>query len=442
MAMSFGERRYSVLTLVALLWVFTGEGLPGRPAVRRVVVAADVDTTRIFTSDSVYELQGTVVIGPGATLVIEAGTRIEGDPATRGALVVGVGGNLIARGTPLEPIVFTCSAAVKTPGCWGGVAIAGLAPLNNGTILPGTVGCPVKTHPAIAGDYGGCLQQDSSGVLRYVRIEYAGMAPAGGQPVPALSLLGLGSGTTVDSLQVHAALGDALFVSGGYVDLRGLVLTAPGADGLRWDDGWHGRAQFVLIQLHNGATGGVGIRGSNVTAGAMIGERSDPQLSHVTIAGAPASQSGIVLENGTAARIANAIVLGTGGAGLDIQGAESCDQANGVSAPGIRVHHSIFFGGGPDFSVDADCVDETAFALAPGAANRQVDPLLIAPGSTLTPDFRPAFGSPPASGYTMLPPDGFFDLSVQFVGAVAPRTPAGGDVPWYAGWTRGWSASP
>ena len=446
--MSFADRHVRTLTLVAVLGVCLGARLtpgrrPGVSSARRTVVASVVDTTRIFTNDSIYELHGTVVVEAGATLVIEAGARIEGDPATRGALVVAVGGNLIARGTPLQPIVFTCAAELKTPGCWGGVAIAGLAPLNNGAILPGHVECPVKTNPAIPGDYGGCLQQDSSGTMRYVRIEYAGMAPPGGTPVPALALLGVGSGTTVESIQVHASLGDALFVSGGYVDLRSLLLTAPGTAALSWNDGWHGRAQFVLAQLEGGGAGGVGVRGSNVSSGAMIGERSDPRLAHVTVVGSPSSGAAILLENGTAAEIANAIVLGGAGPGLEIQGAETCDQANGVTMPGINVHHGIFFGSNPAYSTDSDCVDEDAYGNAPARANRLVDPLLAGAGSTLTPDLRPAVSSPAQTGYAILPANGFFDTSVQFVGGVALVSgTGGGNIPWYAGWTRGWSGQP
>jgi hypothetical protein len=450
--MSFGEARLHWLTLVAAFGVLGGDWLDAprtthharAATARRVVVAHIVDTTRIFTSDSVYELQGTVVVGPGATLVIEAGTRIEGDPATRGALVVGIGGNLIARGTPLEPIVFTCSAAVKTPGCWGGIAMAGLSPLNNGVITGGNVECPVKGHAAIPGDYGGCLQQDSSGVLRYVRIEYAGMAPSGGSPVPALALLGVGSGTLVESIQIHAAAGAGVFVSGGYVNLRGIAVTAPGADGLSWNDGWHGRAQSLYVQLENGAAGGVGVRGWNMDAGAtMIGQRSDPVLSQVTVVGSASSAAGILLENGTAAEIANTIVVGVGGPGLDIQGAESCDQANGAGTPSINVHHDIFFGSNPDYSSDADCVDEDAYANAPARANRLVDPALVAGTSTVTPDLRPAPGSPAQSGFTFMPPNGFFDTSLEYVGAAQPvSSTGGGNIPWYAGWTRGWTGQP
>jgi hypothetical protein len=263
------------------------------------------------------------------------------------------------------------------------------------------------------------------------------MAPAGGQPVPALALLGIGSGTTVDTIQVHAALGDAVYVSGGYIDLRGIVVTAPGAAALSWNDGWHGRLQFLSAQLAGGA--GVGIRGSNVSGGTMMGTRSDPRMSQVTIVGGPGSVAGIVLENGTAAEIANAIVVGVTGPGLEIQGAETCDQANGG---GINVHHGIFFGNSPDLSGDADCVDEAAYATAPARANRLLDPQLTAPTSTATPDLRPAATSPAQIGYAMMPPDGFFDTSVQFVGAVGLASVTGSNIPWYVGWTRGWSGQP
>jgi hypothetical protein len=447
-----GQRRITTLdaTVIANEAVandqaIAGEPIPGReprPA-DRVIVSGDLTADRTLTRDTIYELRGTVNVVGGVRLTIRPGTRIEADSVTRGQLVVRRGGDLVAAGTLLEPIVFTCASPAAGPGCWGGVVINGLALLNNGTGTSsgdGGIGCPEKVGAGGTGIYGGCLVDDTSGVLRYVRIEHAGQAPlSGGGAVPGLALLGVGRGTVVDSVQVHAAAGDGLFVSGGTVDLRNVMLTDARAAGLRWNDGWVGRAQFLIVQP--GTTGGGALVGSNADTDPDALPRSAPRLSHVTVAGPGqglGSAAGIRLESGTDLVLWNAIVLGAGGVGFDVDGAATCARLS----TGIRIESSIFFNGAPDFSDDDDCADEPAFALDPVRGNRVVDPALISAASTATPDFRPALGSPALQGYALPPADGFFDLGAMFVGAMAGAELAGGNIPWYSGWTRGWTAVP
>jgi hypothetical protein len=423
-----------------------GQLIPGRgPAPgQRVVVsgALPADSTRTFTADTVYELQGTVSVPGGATLVIEAGTRIEGDQATRGALAIRRGGNIMARGTRLQPIVFSCTAAAKQPGCWGGVVINGLALINNGQLGIGDVdvnGCPERPSLGGAGVYGGCLVQDTSGVLRYVRIEYAGQTVPGDGATPGLALLGVGSGTIVDSVQILSSMGDGIFVSGGRVNLRHVVLTNNVGDGLRWDDGWQGLGQFLLVQ--QGADHGHGVRGSNFASNPDAGPRSAPQLYHLTIVGPPVpggsggSGDAIRLENGTAGILRDAILLRPDGAGLDIDGAASCARA----ADSLDVGGSIFWLGNPNFSDDPDCIDEAAFATAASRVNRVVDPELVAPFATSAPDFRPGTASPAGAGALPPPSNLFFDVAPAYVGAVAPSVATGSNIPWYSGWAVGWN---
>jgi hypothetical protein len=418
-----------------------GELIPGRgprPSAR-VVFSGTLATDRVLTPDTVWELQGTVNVPGGVTLTILPGTILEGDDDTRGALVVRRGGNLIARGTRLEPIVFTCAAPVRVPGCWGGVAINGFSLLNNGEILPGGVdvnGCPQKVAPT-GGYFGGCLVQDTSGVLRYVRIEYAGMAPAGSAPAAGLALLGVGTGTVVDSIQVIESRGPGLLLAGGTVDIRSVVLTHNEASGLRYEDGWVGRGQFLIV--HQGSADGPGLLGINFPLNPGAGPRSNPSLYNLSVVG-PSSggtAQGLRFQDGAAGTVRNAVVLAPGAAGLDVDGAEACQQAAGA-APGLVVAASIFSGGSPDFEADADCLDETAYATAPALANRVTDPELIAPQLTRTPDYRPRPASAAASGGATPPANGFFDVTATYVGAVAPADASQARVPWYAGWTRGW----
>ena len=194
-----------------------GELIPGRTApAARAVLAGSIAANRTLSRDTVYELDGLVTVPNFVTLTIPAGTRLEGRTTSRGALAILLGGRILARGTRLEPIVMTCTAAEKSPGCWGGLTIAGPALLNNGDAGSGNeVQCPEKQASGGAGTYGGCLVEFSSGTLRYVRIEYAGMPPTGAAATAGLQLLGVGSGTELDSVQVHRGLGAGVFVSGG-----------------------------------------------------------------------------------------------------------------------------------------------------------------------------------------------------------------------------------
>lgn len=414
---------------VAVMAGFVAGPAREAPARRHVALSSVVAYDRILRRDSIYDLEGDVVVAPGVTLTIEPGTRIEADAASRASLIISRGANLVARGTLLEPIVFTCNAAVKVPGCWGGLAIEGFALLNRGTFPE--VACPEKQFGADPGHYGGCINQDTSGVLRYVRVEYAGGVSGGGAR-PALALLGVGSGTVVDSVQVHRSLGDGLFVSGGTVDLRSIVLTGNSGHGLSWADGWVGRMQFLIVQQD--AAAGDAVHGINEADDPASLPRSHPQVYHVTITG-PSGGAGLFLGRGTGGVLRNVIVLSPGGAGLDIDDAATCAAA----ADGfLHLDHAIFFGGAPDFSGDTDCLDEVVWATDPVRANRVADPQLVAPANTLTPDVRPLESGAAATGYLLPPSDGFFDLSATFVGAVAPANGTRSNVPWYSGWTIGW----
>jgi hypothetical protein len=288
------------------------------------------------------------------------------------------------------------------------------------------------------------VPEDDSGVLRYVRIEDAGQALPGetaGQP--GLALLAGGFGTQVQFVQVHASLGDGIFLSGGTVDLKDILLTDNHGVGLRWIDGWGtfgsgagGRVQRLIVQQ--------GLSASHALQGANPGDftpRSHPVIFNATLVG-PASGgtggAGLLLGDGTMATVRNTIVLGAGAAGLDFE-EDPCD-ANAIASR-IAVTHSIF-SSTTDFAADGDCIDESAYALDPGRANRAVDPTLEGPFNTVTADFRFQPGSQALAGFATPPADGFFD-SLEHVGAAGPRFLSGGvHIPWHSGWSTGFTPTP
>ncbi|MDX2121375.1 MAG: hypothetical protein SF070_10015 [Gemmatimonadota bacterium] len=421
--------------------VIPGQPVPGRgPRPGSAVLSGLLASSRTLFRDTVYELQGNVIVGPGATLTVQPGTLIEGDGATRGTLIVARAGNVDMRGTRIEPIVLTCKGPVKSAGCWGGVVLNGLAILNHRD--PGTTGfCPEKFSPGSTELYGGCLVEDTTGVLQYVRIEHAGMSYGSG-PTAGLSLLGTGSGTVLDQVQVHGSLGDGLYLSGGNVNLRHVLLTGNLGAGLHWDHGWGGNAfggsaQFLQVQVP--VNGGDAILGSNLVGLPNAGPRSEPELYNVTLVGSGSGAGrGFVLQDGSGGILRNAIILGMAADGLDIEGAESCAQ---FGAGFAFFDHNIAFGNSPDYSADADCFDENGYATTPVLLNREVDPALVAPANTLTPDTRPLVGSPATSGAVAPPSNFFFDVTVTYLGAAEPANASRTNVPWYAGWSRGWSGT-
>lgn len=425
-----------------------GEVIPGRAPIttNRVILSGDITEDRTLYSDTIYELQGTVQVYNYATLTIQPGTRIEGDRDTFGALVIHRGADIVAEGTYLLPIVFTCDISHPDRGCWGGVTINGFGPLNNTEVI----GSFELTREG-TGTYGGNLVEDSSGVLRYVRIERTGRYFSFGR-MPGLSLMGVGSGTVIDRVQVHRGSGDGVFVSGGKVDMTNIVLTdngdvANGGSGLRWDDGWGaysfdsttptpgGRVQFLIVRQDAG--GQNAIRGSSSPESEDGPSRSIPQVYNATIVGYPGSlDTTVVFERATGGVLRNSIVLGSGGtgAGVDVDGTDACLMLG--NADGIRIENSIFFGNSPDFTTGpADC-DVGAYALDPAQMNRVLDPAITSPFGAWAADFRLLADSPALLDAVSPPADGFFDTTALFIGAVPARSLTGSSIPWFSGWTR------
>ena len=186
-----------------------------------------------------YLLKGWVYIADGATLTIEPGTVIKGDKETKAALIVERGGQLYAQGTAKNPIVFTSEAEAgnRKPGDWGGVILCGKAQ-NNQTEMQ-IEGGPRTKH-------GGNDNADCSGALQYVRIEFAGYPFAADKEINGLTLGSVGSGTTIDHIQVSYCNDDSYEWFGGTVNCRYLVAYHGWDDEFDTDNGFSGKVQFAL----------------------------------------------------------------------------------------------------------------------------------------------------------------------------------------------------
>jgi hypothetical protein len=186
-------------------------------------------------------------------LTIQAGVRIYGSGGSD-YLLVNRGSQIFAEGTATNPIIFTSrnnidgTTTENSQGQWGGVVIAGRAP---------TAVCPVGvTAPNIAcvgqvegtsANYGGNSTSDNSGRLRYVQIRYSGFEISPNNELQALTLAGVGNGTTVEYVQAYNSSDDGIEIFGGTVNLSHIVINGADDDGLDTDTGWRGGAQFGII---------------------------------------------------------------------------------------------------------------------------------------------------------------------------------------------------
>ncbi len=450
--------------------------IPGRPTTPvsgRIIVSSNVTTNTTWSKSSIYELQGGINVTNGATLTIEPGTRIEGQQGTGpgvggAALFIQRDGKIIADGTPLEPIVMTCTGN-KFKGCWGGLVINGNAILNDGATIttsvpgrsndPGTSGtgtCMGGTFPCLekqgegsSGPYGGANDNDNSGILRYVRVEYAGFRFTPLNELNGIAFQAVGRGTTVDFVQVHAGLDDGIEMFGGTVNLKHLVLSANSDDSFDYTEGYRGNVQFVIIQ-HDSLDSDKGLEHDNWETNNDALPRAVPQEWNITLIGKknPAGTGGtpgnnsvgaMHLRRGARPTIGNVLAEGWGFV-LDLDDASTC-VTDATGGP-IQVKGATFNnysrvdnndGGDP-----AGCGSEDTWLATASFSNQfNTSTNLTDPYNVLTPDFRPTS----AIAGTALPADPFFDQTATYRGAVPARNVTGSNLPWYSGWTRGWQSA-
>lgn len=409
-----------------------------------------------ITEDTTFYARNTYVIPrlkqlfvkDGATLTIEPGTIIKGE---QGALLVITRGSKIeAEGTAEAPIVFTSAQAdnAKTRGFWGGVLICGDAPINTNVNSdpPSTEAIfEAFTSSIPEGYYGGTDADDDSGTLKYVRIEFTGFQFVAGREFNGLSLAGVGSGTEIDYIQSHAGADDGIEIWGGTVNLKHIVSSQNGDDGFDTDNGWNGKAQFMVIQHVNpdgssDAANGYESDNHATSASYTAMPRTLPTIYNVTMIGKPdyavgSSSFATVLRRGTGGRYFNHLVVGFP-RGLEMRDSATAAQAD---AGNLAFHNSIIFGNDATGDGDNwpapqamnDIVEQTYFENAE-LANQFVDPGMDPDATSLTaPSFLPEAGSPALSGGATPPNDGFFDPTATFIGAMGTED-----------WTAGWTAYP
>lgn len=215
------------------------------------ILEGRIIANRTLRAGTTYKLRGIVYVTSGAILTIEPGTKIVGELGKNGALVITRGAKIIADGTASQPIVFTSEAAVPARGDWAGLVILGQAPTNasfNGTDGIGEIEGGINNADGL-GLYGLGMSSniaDNSGILRYVRIEYAGYAFLPDKEVNGLTLGGVGNLTIVDNVQVSYANDDSFEWFGGSVNCKHLIAYRGLDDDFDTDNGYSGKVQFGI----------------------------------------------------------------------------------------------------------------------------------------------------------------------------------------------------
>ncbi len=214
------------------------------------VISGNITANRTLFADTVYTLLGFIQVANNATLTIQPGTRIRGDTSVANlgsSLFITRGARIDAQGTAANPIVFTSGRAAgsRQPGDWGGVIIIGSGIINKtGTVT--IEGTGVGTNNPAQIYSGGNSNTDNSGILRYVRIEFAGFATAPNQELNSLTLAAVGSGTRIEYIQTLAGLDDSYEWFGGAVDGKYLVSYESGDDHFDMSEGFVGRLQYLI----------------------------------------------------------------------------------------------------------------------------------------------------------------------------------------------------
>ncbi|RZK55919.1 MAG: cell shape-determining protein MreB [Pedobacter sp.] len=408
-------------------------------------IPASVTANKTLTADRVWILKGETHVVSPAVLTIEAGTVIKSDVSSKGALVVDKGAKIEAVGTVDKPIVFTSGRPVgeRNPGDWSGITIIGNAPTNRTSIS--------NVEGGVSGTFGlGTASTESSGTLKYVRIEYAGTAFSSNSEVNALSLYAVGSGTTLDHIQVSYAQDDAFEFFGGTVNGKYLIAYGTKDDDFDFDFGYSGKLQFCvsykLANYSDKADQSNGIECDNegtVPATGPSGPITKPILSNFTFVGTNGNDEATSTNNfavrfrrGTRFALHNSVLIGYKLAGFSIESSyTAADYVAGTSTFKNNLVHAV---ANPYNSGDAGAQGVITAAAMKTKAELEgsvtltaaTDAGLKAPFTATQPDLVPNTGSQALAG-TWVSPDGS-----SFFTAVTYRGAFSGTDNWSAGWTN------
>ena len=424
------------------------------------ILSGKVNTDRTLKSGNTYKLRGIVYLVDGAKLTIEPGVIIQGEKSSRGTLVITRGTQILANGTLDKPIVFTSDASTPATGDWGGIVILGRAKTNasyNGTAGLGEIEGGVNNSEGL-GLYGGADDNDNSGVLKYVRIEYPGYAYLPDKELNGLTMGAVGKGTVIDYVQVSNAADDSYEWFGGSVDCKHLIAYKGLDDDWDMDNGFSGRVQFG-ISMRDSMVADIsqsnGFEIDNDASGSSLVPQTSAIFSNMTVVGPRATSTnmgnslfrrGIHTRRNSAVSIFNSIIMGwPTGWNLDGGTGMPTDLNYSAASPKAFFSNTILGGNNTPFIYTASASAPTGWTTTDlqnyfnraGGGNSLLataaDVMLNAPfkhdGSA---DWNPAPGSPALTGAEF----SNAKVSNNFFTSTTYRGACGAGDTWWKTWTR------
>lgn len=404
---------------------------------------AGITTNVVLDKNKVYLLQGFVYVRNGASLTIPAGTLIMGEKSSQGSLIIERGGKIFANGTAQEPIVFTSQQPVglRSRGDWGGIVICGTAANNRpggNFVVEGNIG-------SIAGYGDGFVQNDNdnSGVMRYVRIEFPGIAYTPNNEINGLTLGAVGKGTTLEHIQVSYSGDDAFEFFGGTVDAKYLIAYKSLDDDFDTDFGYSGKIQFGVVYRDprlSDVSKSEAFESDNDGTGTTAAPRTNPIFSNFTVIGpkrlvtdvSPTNFDsdfyyGIHHRRASRHSLFNSVIMGFDEGGIFLDGAAvQGDTAN------FSYRNNLFTG-------MSKLIEPVSYDTWFSSFNNTLSPdlnagLLKAPFNQTSPVMVPQVGSPllGTASFSGAPINDPFFNNVSFRGAFSGN----GDERWDLGWAN------
>jgi hypothetical protein len=421
-----------------------------------VTIKDDISDNTTWTADNTYLLDGLIFVDSLATLTIQPGTVIKGllsNNITTGdgasALIIRRGAKILADGTDQNPIIFTSELdnlsttedlTETDRGLWGGLILLGSATTNQPTQQNQIEGIP----PELNAKYGGSDDADNSGILRYISIRHGGFSISGqpGDEINGLTMGAVGSGTTIEYIEVFSNFDDGYEWFGGTVNTKYLVAAFCGDDAFDYDQGFRGKHQFwFTIQGQDEAgRGGEHDGGDDNETGTPY---AMPMITNVTYIGSGADTKGVAgdgndralyFRDNAGGKYWSSVFTEYVGVALKIEDLGSGDDSRKQLEDGnllLQNNYWWSFGGGSSLLELASGDQWAADSLAAND-NMLADPQLRGiswENGSEGLDPRPLFNSPISGG--AIHPDDDFYANVNYLGAFDPNQDL---------WTNGWTA--
>lgn len=420
--------------------------LPAKPHATIPVDENGIILKSVLSKDTVWKIDGVSFVQPGKTLIIQAGTHVISgitksyvDKPTneehhiKGVLVVPKNAQIIAEGTASQPIVFTSDKAPgqRKAGDFGGIILLGNAPINQDPSKTVIEGLPQPINVDIT--YGGSKPADNSGILKYVRIEFAGYNLNENNEINGLTCGGVGNGTTLENIQVSWGRDDAFEFFGGTVNAKYLVALSNDDDDFDFDFGYSGTIQYALslkdpnstFSTSSGKTDSNGLESDNNGKGEKVDPTTRPNLKNFTFIGI---QNPVIAKNNlkygnrwrraTSMNITNSIIAGydTGASFENITTTQAVFSNNVIHA------YSKAFNGTAPGTGNLTGVSNNAGSYLKLVGGNNIFYVTAGSGTTNynVAHLRPSNGSP-----------AYGNGSTTFKGAFHPSR-----APWTAGWTQ------